>query len=72
MFISVDYIESLKKYLTLVLAGLAGSPRMVSCTLLALAKLLYEFHGIKKSPQVTSFSIPHCPLHSLYFFLPFC
>ena len=37
--------ESMMKYFSLVLAGLAGSPRMVSCTLLSLSKLVYEFHG---------------------------
>lgn len=33
------------KYFSLVLAGLAGSPQMVSCTLISLSRLVYEFHG---------------------------
>ena len=40
-----SYLESIKSYFNLVLAGLAGSPHMISCTLLVLSKLAYEFHG---------------------------
>ena len=29
----------------MVLAGLAGSPQMISATLLALTRILYEFKG---------------------------
>ncbi|CAC5426030.1 RRP12 [Mytilus coruscus] len=31
------------KYFKMILAGLGGSPQMVSCTLLALTRILYEF-----------------------------
>ena len=37
--------DSMTAYIMLVLAGLAGSPRMASATLQALARLLYDFHG---------------------------
>ena len=37
--------ESVTDYFLLVLAGLAGSPRMVAATIMALARLVYEFHG---------------------------
>lgn len=37
---------SLEEYFTMVSAGLAGStPHMISATITALARLLYEFHG---------------------------
>lgn len=38
--------ECVSDYLLTVLAGLAGSTHMVSATLLALARLVYEFHGM--------------------------
>jgi len=41
----LSLLESMVKYFSLVLAGLAGSPRMASCTLLSLSKLIFEFHG---------------------------
>ena len=37
--------DSMTAYIMVVLAGLAGSPRMASATLQALARLLYDFHG---------------------------
>ena len=37
--------SSLMDFFELVLAGLAGSPHMVACTILGLTKLLYEFRG---------------------------
>ncbi len=37
--------ESVIKFFSLVFGGLAGSPRMTSCTLLSLSKLVFEFHG---------------------------
>lgn len=39
-------LESLTEYFHCVLAGLAGSPHMISCTLLALSRLVCEFHGV--------------------------
>ena len=44
-FLYCSLLESMVKYFSLVLAGLAGSPRMASCTLLSLSKLVFEFHG---------------------------
>ena len=37
--------EAVSDYFLTVLAGLAGSAHMVSATLLALSRLVYEFHG---------------------------
>ena len=37
--------ESVTQYMKVVLAGLAGSPHMVSATVISLSRLLYEFHG---------------------------
>ena len=41
-FLSLD---SVMDYFKLALAGLAGSTHMVSATITALARLVYEFHG---------------------------
>ena len=38
-------IESVTDYFLMVLAGLAGSCHMISATILALARLVYEFYG---------------------------
>lgn len=32
-------------YFELVMAGLAGSPHMLSCTVLAITRIIYEFKG---------------------------
>ena len=40
------YTEAVSDYFLTILAGLAGSAHMVSATLLALSRLVYEFHGI--------------------------
>ena len=44
-YVYVYLLEALKDYFVVVLAGLAGSPHMVSATLLSLSRLVYEFHG---------------------------
>lgn len=43
------HIEAVSDYFLTVLAGLAGSTHMVSATLLALSRLVYEFHGKSSS-----------------------
>ena len=45
MFTSLSTSEAVSDYFLTVLAGLAGSAHMVSATLLALSRLVYEFHG---------------------------
>ena len=35
----------MREYFNMVIAGLAGSSHMVSATIGALARLVYEFHG---------------------------
>lgn len=37
--------EAIQQYLGLVYAGLTGSVTMISCTVLALTRLVFEFHG---------------------------
>lgn len=37
--------EAAADFLTKLLAGLAGSPHLVSGTILSLSRLVYEFHG---------------------------
>ena len=39
------FSDGLQEYFKMVLAGLAGSPQMISATLLALTRILYEFKG---------------------------
>lgn len=43
---SQDPQEAILKYLTLVYAGLTGSVTMISCTVLALTRILFEFKDI--------------------------
>ena len=38
--------EVMKQYFEMIMAGLAGSPHMVTCTVMALTRILYEFKGI--------------------------
>lgn len=38
-----DKKDVLENYLKMVMAGFAGSPHMISCTLLALTRILYQF-----------------------------
>jgi hypothetical protein len=40
-------VTSVHGFITLVIAGLAGSPHTMACTLFALTKLLYEFKGMR-------------------------
>ena len=37
--------EAATQFLTKMLAGLAGSPHLISGTVLSLSRLVYEFHG---------------------------
>ena len=37
--------DAATQFLTKMLAGLAGSPHLVSGTVLSLSRLVYEFHG---------------------------
>ncbi|XP_057657541.1 RRP12-like protein [Diorhabda carinulata] len=37
--------DKMQEFLTLIIAGLAGSPRLISCTILALASVLHNFSG---------------------------
>eukprot|EP00731_Ephydatia_muelleri_P020499 Em0013g226a len=51
-------------YIMVVLAGLAGSPRMASATLQALARLLYEFHDLLGVEIVKTLLTSACTLLS--------
>ncbi|KAK3582767.1 hypothetical protein CHS0354_015294 [Potamilus streckersoni] len=46
--------ESLEEYFKLVMAGFAGSPQMISATLLALTRVLYQFKEKISSSLLTS------------------
>jgi hypothetical protein len=37
--------DTVKNYIGLLLAGLAGSPTLISATILALARVTHEFRG---------------------------
>jgi hypothetical protein len=37
--------DTMRDYLGLLLAGLAGSPTLISATILALARVTHEFRG---------------------------
>ncbi|KAJ8983810.1 hypothetical protein NQ317_008936 [Molorchus minor] len=37
--------DKMQEYVTMVIAGLAGPPQMISCTILALASILHNFSG---------------------------
>ena len=37
--------EALKEYITILLAGLGGSPHLMSATILAIGRVMYEFKG---------------------------
>ena len=39
------FSEGLQDYFKMVMAGFAGSPQMISATLLALTRIMYEFKG---------------------------
>ena len=38
-------IDSITRYMNIVLAGLAGSAHMMSASVISLSRLVYEFHG---------------------------
>jgi ribosomal RNA-processing protein 12 len=38
--------DVIKDYMTVVLAGLAGGPTMIHCSLLAITRIYYQFHDI--------------------------
>lgn len=44
--VNIFLTESITEYFVKVLAGLAGSLRMISATILTLSRLVYEFHGM--------------------------
>ena len=39
------YLDCIEEYFQLVMAGLAGSPHMISATLLAFTKLVFQYRG---------------------------
>ena len=41
----VHYLESMKQYFNIILAGLASTSHTTSATIGALARLVYEFSG---------------------------
>lgn len=54
-------VESVTEYFLIVLAGLAGSCHMISATILALSRLVYEFYGgCMMALECTSLSIVTC------------
>jgi hypothetical protein len=40
-----NYTGVLEEYFKMVMAGFAGSPQMISATLLALTRIMYQFKG---------------------------
>lgn len=44
--------DVMTQYIELVLSGLAGAAHMVSCTVLALTHILYQFKGDSKDISV--------------------
>ena len=56
--------DSMTAYIMVVLAGLAGSPRMASATLQALARLLYDFHDLLGVEIVKTLLTSACTLLS--------
>ena len=61
----------MREFFLMVLAGLAGSPRMVAASICCLGRLVYKFHGIGPPPPPPlpppsiispfSFSLAHRP-----------
>lgn len=51
--------EAMERFLLLVYAGLTGSVTMISCTVLALTRLFFEFKG-KQEQQGQSMGTQHC------------
>lgn len=50
----VSFAEAITQYLALVYAGLTGSVTMISCTVLALTRLVFEFKGTELRKVVHS------------------
>lgn len=38
--------EAIHQYIVMVMAGFAGNPHMIACTVLALTKLVHDHRGI--------------------------
>ena len=39
------FSDALRHYISLLMAGFAGNPHMIACTVLALSKLIFDFKG---------------------------
>lgn len=63
--------ESIEEYIGLVVAGLAGSPQLVSCTVASLTCVLYEFRGdpsccsVRASGNLVLTVFPLCSISAL-------
>lgn len=49
----VFYPDAMEQYLALVYAGFTGSVTMITCTVLALTRLVFEYKG--RSPDIGRF-----------------
>ena len=59
--ISFPSSECISSYLDLVVAGLAGSPQMISATIIAISRVLYEFRG-----EADSRWVPQCHMTNAF------
>jgi len=39
-------LEAIHQYMVMIMAGFAGNPHMIACTVLALTKLVHDYRGI--------------------------
>jgi len=39
-------LEAIHQYIVMIMAGFAGNPHMIACTVLALTKLVHDYRGI--------------------------
>lgn len=66
-FVLFYFLESMISFLELVAAGIAGSPHMISATIISVSKIVYEFRGKPKAcasatrrPESTRASFGFC------------
>lgn len=43
--ILINFVDAIQQYVSMIMAGLVGNAHMISCTILALTKLIHDYKG---------------------------